>query len=456
MPYPIDVALPPGATGSLDDAPGTFQQLGALVTKATTGQSLLAIPGDTTGEVHLLLQAGQQEQLQTSVDGEAYLFGVLEVSLDTVSAVYGDLTGSGTVEATKQLLDLLDQAKCTSALAGLGDLTLDAASARRIGDAAFGCWTSASESVAAVVASIVGVAAGALDSLEQSNWGITDSLIGQSFHVLSLSRPAVPAPVQPAPVKPAPVQPAPVQPAPVKPAPVQPAPVQPVPVQPVPVQPVPVQPVPADPNAPPSTDPGQTPLPGNAVNLGGVNLETYCQDGWGMHAELRYHNTWGWRCAVAARAAAGQQPGDQNVSIDDACAQQYTPTARSRYSAYTDPSSWFCWTVPTPTDSAPPVPVAPVAPTVYVHQTTADQVPVQACAGIRPACATVRWIASTGGEVDVVCQASGGGYDTANGGTSPPVAHVWDRQPDGTYVPDYWVNTANTVFDGFDPGIPRC
>jgi|GEM_PF-7103965 len=236
-----------------------------------------------------------------------------------------------------------------------------------------------------------------------------------------------------------------------QPAPVQPAPVQPVPVQPKPVQPAPVQPVPpqqpADPNAPPSSDPGQTPLPGNAVNLGGVNLETYCQNGWGMHAELRYNDTWGWRCAATATTAAGQQPGDQNVSIDDACAQQYTPVARSHYGAYTNPSSWFCWTSPTPTGPAPPV---------YVHHTTADQVPVQACAGPRPGCATVRWIASTGGEVDVVCQTPGGGYYTANGGTAPPAAHVWDRQPDGTYVPDYWVNTNNTVFDGYDPGIPRC
>jgi len=33
---------------------------------------------------------------------------------------------------------------------------------------------------------------------------------------------------------------------------------------------------------------------------------------------------------------------------------------------------------------------------------------------------------------------------------------MWDRQPDGTYVPDYWVNTNNTVFDGYDPSIPRC
>jgi hypothetical protein len=65
-------------------------------------------------------------------------------------------------------------------------------------------------------------------------------------------------------------------------------------------------------------------------------VERYCQDGWGLHAILRTQDAYGWRCG-----ADGHE--DQNVSMDDACQQQYQPAARSRYKSFTDPASWVCY-----------------------------------------------------------------------------------------------------------------
>jgi hypothetical protein len=98
-----------------------------------------------------------------------------------------------------------------------------------------------------------------------------------------------------------------------------------------------------DPHAPPTADPGQKPLPAGYHVLGRVDLERYCQQFNGRHAQLRYPNAWGWRCGGSARLD-GQQPGDYTVIVNDACAQQYGSSARAHYGNYEDPNSWFCLT----------------------------------------------------------------------------------------------------------------
>jgi hypothetical protein len=106
----------------------------------------------------------------------------------------------------------------------------------------------------------------------------------------------------------------------------------------------PPAPAPNPPSAPapnPPSAPGPAPAPvpppaQGASNLGGIDVERYCQEGWGLHAILRTHDAYGWRCG-----ADGHE--DQNVSMDDACQQQYQPAARSRYKSFTDPSSWVCY-----------------------------------------------------------------------------------------------------------------
>jgi hypothetical protein len=66
-----------------------------------------------------------------------------------------------------------------------------------------------------------------------------------------------------------------------------------------------------------------------------------------------------------------------------------------------------------------------------------------------------------GAEVDIVCQhdgrSDGGRYYYGNSGTTTPYAYVWDKQTDGTWVPDAWVDTNDdATVPTFDPAIPRC
>jgi hypothetical protein len=112
---------------------------------------------------------------------------------------------------------------------------------------------------------------------------------------------------------------------------------------PAPPQNQPQPPPPGSGQVPPATDPGQIPLPNGAQQLGGVDLNRYCSNGWGLHAVLRFADTWGWRCSPSTVPAAGNRIGDQDVSVDDACAQQYGSGAKSHYGDYNDPNSWFCW-----------------------------------------------------------------------------------------------------------------
>jgi hypothetical protein len=96
-------------------------------------------------------------------------------------------------------------------------------------------------------------------------------------------------------------------------------------------------------DVPPVTDPGQVPVPSGATILGSVNLETYCEQNFGMHAVLRFPNTWGWRCSLSQTQASGERLGDEDISVDQACVQQYGSGATSHYSTYDVPSSWYCY-----------------------------------------------------------------------------------------------------------------
>jgi hypothetical protein len=114
-------------------------------------------------------------------------------------------------------------------------------------------------------------------------------------------------------------------------------------VAPANVPPVATIPPPGPGQIPPVDDPGQSDLPSGAHELGGIDLERYCADGWGLHVVLRFPNTWGWRCAPTTVPADGNRVGDQYIDTNAACAQQYGPDAKSHYRDYHDPYTWYCW-----------------------------------------------------------------------------------------------------------------
>jgi cutinase len=105
----------------------------------------------------------------------------------------------------------------------------------------------------------------------------------------------------------------------------------------------PQEPPVVDSHAPPSSDPGQVAMPAGASVWAQLDLEKYCQKGWGLHAHVRYPVAWGWQCGAGTNRELGWHSGDQDVSVDDACAEQWRSDAKSHYQTYTDPYSWFCW-----------------------------------------------------------------------------------------------------------------
>lgn len=80
------------------------------------------------------------------------------------------------------------------------------------------------------------------------------------------------------------------------------------------------------------------PLTAEARELGGINLNQYCQNlyGRGARAVNPQNNAWGWRCRV------GQD--DVSISMDNACRIQYNnQRAYSRATNPSDPYSWKCF-----------------------------------------------------------------------------------------------------------------
>lgn len=112
--------------------------------------------------------------------------------------------------------------------------------------------------------------------------------------------------------------------------------------------------------------------------------------------------------------------------------------------------------LPPPPPQSPPPPVAPPPPppppffTHHVYGTCRDG----AC-GLRvrtgPGYSNYSYthIIYDGDRVDVVCQALG---ETVSNGRASSA--IWDRQTDGTWVSDFYIDTAN--IGTWSPPIPRC
>jgi hypothetical protein len=101
---------------------------------------------------------------------------------------------------------------------------------------------------------------------------------------------------------------------------------------------------PLDAHTPPLQDPdSQDRLPAGAKQIGQPDLERYCQT-FGLYVALRYLNTaWGWKCAADTTQGIGQQPGDRDVIVLEACGWQFGAGSVSHYGEYYDSKSWRCY-----------------------------------------------------------------------------------------------------------------
>lgn len=107
------------------------------------------------------------------------------------------------------------------------------------------------------------------------------------------------------------------------------------------------------------------PLAGSAAAappLGGVDLHSYCNKKWDTWAptftsngelRLKERNAGGWKCYVVTRSTWYVDRGPQfdvaenfdehGIHVSDACRLQYGAGAYAKYSNWSDPYSWKCY-----------------------------------------------------------------------------------------------------------------
>jgi len=91
-------------------------------------------------------------------------------------------------------------------------------------------------------------------------------------------------------------------------------------------------------------------------DLGGVNIEDFCQRKWGARAILVNRDAYGWRCRVTGanvtvgvglprgvNASAGASGTDYEISVNEVCEQQHGRGAVARSLNPRDPYSWRCF-----------------------------------------------------------------------------------------------------------------
>jgi hypothetical protein len=66
-------------------------------------------------------------------------------------------------------------------------------------------------------------------------------------------------------------------------------------------------------------------------NLGGLDLQGYCQARYDRNVHLIGSTVNDWRC------------GRSSFSVNSACRWTYGPGARAAYRSFNDPNSWYCY-----------------------------------------------------------------------------------------------------------------
>lgn len=195
--YPVDLITLGGGTAVAEDTGSTFAQLGKALTDVTTagGRHLTLLPGNTAGSVTLTVKEGGTAEFGSAVDGEAYLFSVLDVALQTAAFVYGwlDRFGTPTEKVEAQLLDALTASACVhKAVTDLADIEkMTSADAVKIGKTASDCASSVfASSTVVALAGVLGLVAGLADALVQSVSGLIDTLTADAMHAIEVHRPA--------------------------------------------------------------------------------------------------------------------------------------------------------------------------------------------------------------------------------------------------------------------------
>ncbi len=183
--YPMDVDSPSSGNVSTDDRGSVAQQIGAALTKFASkrpGHNMTLLTGAALAKIQLPSQKApfSHAAIETQVDGEAYLCGLLQTAVDEIALMVH-------LPVSKLTRNLVDGLAGEEALYRLGtelyspdQLSLQAI--KTLGDVGLDALKVAVQNAGTFLAGLVGLVVSLIDDMWQSISGLIDTVSNQSFH----------------------------------------------------------------------------------------------------------------------------------------------------------------------------------------------------------------------------------------------------------------------------------
>jgi hypothetical protein len=203
--FPADVTAPANAQISVTPSSDLFTQIGGYITQADhtkigsapPNQSVIAAGSEA--DVTVPVAAGSSVNVETGIDGIAYLTGIIASGIDVLNAMEDELGGNA-----KQTLEAIDTGRCAAEIGQLGDVTSSFTTAELTGltKVAIDCAGSVVDlgNLGPVQALIVAASSLVEDVIQTAFLGAIDVIGGASggLATITTSRQATPASLSPA------------------------------------------------------------------------------------------------------------------------------------------------------------------------------------------------------------------------------------------------------------------
>lgn len=185
--YPVDLLYPPDARVRPPVA-DPFALLGAEMTSiASRWHYRLLLPGGGEADPVTALPVGQRTQFATQFDGEAWTLGILGTAIN----VLVQITPGAGAETAGALIDALGKAHCLAEVVDTAQTaTLSLATAQNLGSTALDCLAAAAKGAGGLILTAATIIGSLATDLVSGVWAATDTLLGNTTHVLTVQRPA--------------------------------------------------------------------------------------------------------------------------------------------------------------------------------------------------------------------------------------------------------------------------
>lgn len=188
-PYPVDLLYQPGAQVSVPSA-DLFTQLGEdLSNLSSTWRDRVLLPGGAEADATVVLPAGQRAEFGTEMDSEACLGSILGTGIQLLA----QMLGGWEKKLAQQELDALSKATCLrDAVQAAQTATLSLETAQSLGSVAFECLAAVAKGIGAAAFTVASIAASLVTELVAGVWGVLDTILGNSDHLIAVSQTSSP------------------------------------------------------------------------------------------------------------------------------------------------------------------------------------------------------------------------------------------------------------------------